>query len=107
DHTFAPVGRPTGNAVAERFIRTMKYRPGYPRKPFDSIEAARGWVEDFVAWYNGEHLHSGIRYVTPNDRHAGRDVAILAKVTDQPRRDDDALGPDHRRRVAVVSRARP
>jgi putative transposase len=67
------------NAFIEALFRTMKYRPGYPRKPFDSIEAARGWVEDFVAWYNGEHLHSGIRYVTPNDRHAGRDVAILAK----------------------------
>lgn len=66
------------NAACEALFRTLKYRPGYPRKPFASIEAARAWVEAFVAWYNGVHLHSAIKYVTPNDRHARRDVAILA-----------------------------
>ena len=66
------------NAFIEALFRTMKYRPGYPRKPFGSVEAARRWVDTFVAWYNDEHLHSGIRYVTPSDRHAGRDVDILA-----------------------------
>jgi transposase InsO family protein len=66
------------NPYAEALFRTLKYRPGYPRKPFESIEAARAWVAGFVAWYNGEHLHSAIRYVTPNDRHGRRDVGILA-----------------------------
>lgn len=66
------------NPYAEALFRTLKYRPGYPRKPFASLEAARAWVTDFVAWYNGEHLHSGIRYVTPNARHAGHDVMLLA-----------------------------
>jgi transposase InsO family protein len=66
------------NAFSEALFRTMKYRPSYPRKPFTSLEEARRWVADFVAWYNGEHLHSAIRYVTPDDRHAGRDAAILA-----------------------------
>ena len=67
------------NAYAESLFKTLKYRPAYPRKPFASVEAARTWVEDFVRWYNTEHLHSAIRYVTPDDRHAGRDGAILAK----------------------------
>jgi transposase InsO family protein len=67
------------NPFAEALFRTLKYRPGYPRKPFESIDAARAWVAGFVAWYNGEHLHSAIRYVTPNERHARRDVGILAK----------------------------
>lgn len=67
------------NAICEAIFRTLKYRPGYPRKPFASLEAARAWVAAFVAWYNGEHLHSGIRYVTPIDRHERRDGAILAK----------------------------
>jgi len=67
------------NAICEALFRTLKYRPGYPRKPFASLEEARRWVADFVAWYNGEHLHSAIRYVTPNDRHEQRDAAILAK----------------------------
>ena len=66
------------NAFIEALFRTLKYRPAYPRKPFDSLEAARRWVEDFVGWYNDEHLHSAIRYITPSDRHAGRDAAILA-----------------------------
>jgi transposase InsO family protein len=66
------------NAMCEALFRTLKYRPGFPRKPFASLEQARRWVADFVAWYNGEHLHSALRYVTPNDRHQGRDEAILA-----------------------------
>lgn len=67
------------NPFAEALFRTLKYRPGYPSKPFANIESARAWVQGFVAWYNHEHLHSGIRYVTPADRHAGRDKAILAR----------------------------
>ena len=66
------------NPFSEALFRTMKYRPGYPRKPFTSFEDALRWVEGFVAWYNDEHLHSGIRYVTPSDRHARRDRSILA-----------------------------
>ena len=66
------------NPYSEALFRTLKYRPGYPRKPFESIAAARAWVAGFVAWYNGEHLHSAIRYVTPNQRHARNDIRILA-----------------------------
>ena len=66
------------NPFAEALFRTLKYRPGFPRKPFANVEAASAWVAGFVAWYNGTHLHSGIRYVTPNDRHNGRDTALLA-----------------------------
>jgi transposase InsO family protein len=67
------------NPYAEALFRTLKYRPGYPRKPFETIDAARAWVAGFVAWYNTEHLHSAIRYVTPDERHAQLDAGILAK----------------------------
>jgi transposase InsO family protein len=67
------------NPYAEALFRTLKYRPGYPRKPFASLEAAREWVAGFVAWYNSEHLHSALRFVTPDDRHASRDAVLLAK----------------------------
>ncbi len=67
------------NPYSESLFRTVKYRPNYPSKPFENIEAARLWVEGFVSWYNNEHLHSGIRFVTPADRHAGRDQEILAR----------------------------
>lgn len=66
------------NPFVEAIFRTLKFRPGFPRKPFASIEQARRWVELFVHWYNHEHLHSAIRYVTPVDRHEGRDAKILA-----------------------------
>lgn len=65
------------NAYSESCFKTLKYRPDYPSKPFDSLAAARTWVEQFVAWYNTEHRHSAIRFVTPEQRHRGEDVAIL------------------------------
>ena len=67
------------NAFSESLFRTLKYRPDYPSKPFTNLAAATTWVDGFVAWYNGVHLHSGIQFVTPNDRHGGRDIAILAR----------------------------
>lgn len=66
------------NPYSEALFRTMKYRPGYPGRPFSSLAAAQTWVDGFVDWYNTEHLHSGIRFVTPDDRHFGREKAILA-----------------------------
>ena len=67
------------NPFSEALFRTAKYRPEYPDGPFASLEAAREWVTWFVDWYNQEHLHSGIRFVTPAQRHAGEDVEILTK----------------------------
>lgn len=66
------------NAYAEAIFRTCKYRPGYPYKGFKDINEAREWMQGFVAWYNLEHLHSGIKFVTPQSRHEGKDEAILA-----------------------------
>ena len=77
------------NPYSESLFRTLKYRPEYPRRPFESIEAANIWVAGFVRWYNEEHLHSEISFVTPSDRHAGRDIAILknrAEVYEQARK---------------------
>jgi transposase InsO family protein len=67
------------NPFSESLFRTMKYRPEYPSRPFASIEEAQRWVDAFVDWYNTEHLHSAIRFVTPDDRHYGREVQILAE----------------------------
>lgn len=66
------------NPYSESLFRTMKYRPEYPLKPFENIEQAQSWVDGFVFWYNTQHLHSSIRYVTPDDRHFGREEHILA-----------------------------
>ena len=66
------------NAFVESLFKTAKYRPEFPAHGFADLEAARTWGHDFVRWHNGEHRHSGIRYVTPAQRHAGKDNAILA-----------------------------
>jgi len=66
------------NPYSESLFRTFKYRPQYPVKGFENIDSARQWVGRFVDWYNEEHRHSAIRYVTPCQRHKGEDVKILA-----------------------------
>ena len=66
------------NAYAESAFRTAKYRPEFPPQGFASLEAAQQWARAFVHWYNHIHRHSGIRYVTPAQRHAGEDKTILA-----------------------------
>ena len=67
------------NPYSEALFRTMKYRPEYPSKPFATLEDAQTWVDAFVAWYNTEHLHSAIRFLTPDDRHHGREQEVLKK----------------------------
>lgn len=66
------------NPFSEAAFRTLKYRPGYPLRPFESLEDARAWVANFVRWYNEEHRHSGIAFLTPEQRHSGQGPQLLA-----------------------------
>jgi putative transposase len=66
------------NPYSEALFRTLKYRPEYPQRAFASLEEAQAWVAWFVDWYNEEHLHSAIGFVSPAQRHDGADVSILA-----------------------------
>ena len=70
------------NPYSEALFRTCKYRPSWPSKGFASKADAQAWVKSFAGWYNGEHLHSAIRFVTPDARHAGIDCATLAQRAD-------------------------
>jgi len=65
------------NPYSESLFKTLKYKPGYPVKPFDSLDSSREWTLGFVRWYNEEHKHSGIKFVSPSIRHCGKDVKIL------------------------------
>jgi len=67
------------NPYSESLFKTLQYRPEYPAQPFADVTAARQWVSGFVDWYNFKHRHSAIQFVTPAQRHAGLDTAILAK----------------------------
>ena len=65
------------NPYSEALFKTLKYRPEYPAKPFADLTQARLWVAGFVAWYNHQHRHSAIQYVTPHQRHSGQEDTIL------------------------------
>jgi len=63
------------NPYSESLFKTLKYCPKYP-DVFGSIHEAKSWVIVFIDWYNN-HQHSGIKFVTPNERHQGLDISIL------------------------------
>lgn len=67
------------NPFSESLFRTLKYCPEYPSKNFESLIHANQWVSNFVAWYNNSHLHSGIKFLTPQSRHNGEDQMIILK----------------------------
>jgi len=67
------------NPYSESLFKTLKYRPKYPLKPFAQVSDARDWVTELVEWYNHEHRHSAIRFVTPAQRHEGLDKNLLVK----------------------------
>jgi transposase InsO family protein len=67
------------NPYSESLFGTLKYRPLMPVKPFESIHLARQWAIGLVDWYNQEHRHSAIKFVTPQQRHLGQDVLLLQK----------------------------
>jgi putative transposase len=92
------------NAFAEALFRTAKYRPEFPAKGFTDLDTARQWARRFVHWYNHEHRHSGIGYVIPAQRHAGRTARCWPAATnstsrrDMPTRDAGAARPATGRR---------
>ncbi|MGP9601175.1 integrase core domain-containing protein, partial [Psychrobacter sp. AOP42-A1-21] len=56
------------NPFAESLFKTCKYRPNWPIDGFKSLDAARRWMLSFTRWYNNEHKHSQLNFVTPNQR---------------------------------------
>lgn len=67
------------NPFSESLFATLKHRPLMPIKPFETIEQARLWAIGLVDWYNQEHRHGGIKFVTPEQRHFGQDTLLLQK----------------------------
>lgn len=78
----ASLSRPSvsnDNAFSESLFRTLKYRPQWPSNGFKSLTETREWVDKFVTWYNDEHKHSKLNFVSPGKRHAMQDQEILSK----------------------------
>lgn len=59
------------NPYSEAHFKTLKYRPGFPER-FGSIQDARQFCREFFEWYNNDHYHSGIAWMTPATMHYGR-----------------------------------
>ena len=66
-----PVGQATTTPTRRPCSKPASTTPASPSSPAKSPEQARTWVAGFVHWYNEEHRHSGIRFVTPGQRHRG------------------------------------
>ncbi len=64
------------NPFSEAQFKTLKYRPEFPQR-FGSLEDARAHCQAFFRWYNREHRHSGIAFMTPADVHHGRVTQII------------------------------
>lgn len=64
------------NPYSESNFKTLKYRSTFPDR-FGSIEDARAHIAAFVTWYNQEHHHSGVAWLTPEDVHFGRAAEVL------------------------------
>ena len=70
------------NAFIESMFRTVKYCPSWPSQGFIHLDEARAWVAKFMHWYNEQHRHSGIRFVTPGQQHRSEDGEILKNRVD-------------------------
>jgi len=66
------------NPYSESLFKTLHYRPEHPVQPFTSPDVARTWFTELFEWYNTEHRHGSICYVTPDQRHAGEDSKLLS-----------------------------
>jgi putative transposase len=64
------------NPFSESHFKTLKYGPDFPDR-FGSPEHAVGFGREFFAWYNTEHRHSGIGYLTPEAVHYGEAERML------------------------------
>jgi putative transposase len=69
------------NPYSEALFKTVKYHPSFPDNPFDTVEEARRWVAGFEQWYNEQHRHSALKFVTPGQRHRAEDHEILRQRT--------------------------
>ena len=66
------------NPYSESQFKTLKYRPGFPKR-FGSIQDARSFCQDFFPWYNDEHRHSGIALMTPGMVHYGKAERVTSQ----------------------------
>jgi transposase InsO family protein len=75
---FSRPRTPNDNPFVESMFGTVKRAPEYPGRFLD-LEAAVEYFDGYFPWYNTEHYHSGIDYVTPDQCHRGLREKIAAQ----------------------------
>ena len=75
---FARPRTPNDNPFVESAFGTVKTAPDYPGRFLD-LQDAFGYFHKYFRWYNTEHLHSAIDYVTPEQCHNGLRDQIVAE----------------------------
>jgi putative transposase len=65
------------NPFSEAHFKTLKYCPQFPER-FGSIEDGRAFGQAFFRWYNHEHRHSALGFLTPAVVHSGQAVTVRA-----------------------------
>lgn len=75
--SYSRPGVSDDNPYVESLFGTLKTRVAYPKKPFATLDEAQRWVNTFVRWYNEEHRHSALNWVTPMARHNGQEHELL------------------------------
>jgi len=79
---FARPRTPNDNPFVESVFSTVKRAPEYPGRFLDCEQAAE-YFNRYFPWYNTEHFHSGIAYVTPEQCHLGlRDQIVSRRKAD-------------------------
>jgi putative transposase len=81
------------NPFSESQFKTLKYHPQFPDH-FGGHEDGLGFCREFFRWYNDEHHHSALAYLTPRQVHHGetdqalrrRHEIMLAAYAKNPRR---------------------
>lgn len=76
--SFSRPRQSNDNPYIESFFRTLKYKPDYPVR-FETLQEAREWIMKFVHWYNTQHRHSSLDYVTPQEMRTGAAKDIFKK----------------------------
>jgi len=100
------------NPFSESQFRTAKYHPSYPGR-FAALEEALAWGRSFFPWYNHEHRHGGIAFLTPADVYYGRaqqvlecrHARLLAAYAEHPERFPN--GPPRRQELAPATYINP
>lgn len=91
------------NPLSEAQFKTVKYHPTFPRR-FGSYEDAHAFCRSFFHWYNEEHRHGGIAYLTPAMLHRGEAERIIAQ---RAKTLEEAYARNPHRFVRGVPKPRP